>query len=44
MEEDNLILSSVDQDHEEDVREFVKDLMYDCADAEASSVKVKERR
>lgn len=43
VEKDNYILSSIDDDHEEDVKDLVTDVMYDVDDTEITNLKVKER-
>jgi len=43
VEEDNMVLSSIDADHEEDVKDLITDVMYDVDDTEITNLKVKER-
>ena len=43
VEEDNLILSSTEWEHEDDVKDFIADVMYDVDDTEITKLKVKER-
>jgi hypothetical protein len=40
---DNNILSSYDDDHEEDVADLIKDLMHDVDDVKVQSLSVEER-
>lgn len=43
VEEDNNILSSYDENHEEDIHDLITDVMYDVDDTEIESLNVKER-
>lgn len=43
VDEDNNILSSVDEAHVDDVHDLIKDLFYDVDDVQAENITVKER-
>jgi hypothetical protein len=43
VEEENNILSSYDENHEEDIHDLITDVMYDVDDTEIESLNVKER-
>jgi hypothetical protein len=43
VEENNNILSSYDQNHEEDIYDLITDIMYDVDDVKIESLNVKER-
>lgn len=43
VDEDNNILSSVEEAHVDDVYDLVKDLFYDVDDVEIENITVKER-
>jgi hypothetical protein len=43
IDEDNNILSSFDDAHEEDVHDLIKEVMYDIDDVEVENLLVKER-
>jgi hypothetical protein len=43
VDEDNNILSSYEDNHEEDVHDLLKDVMYDVDDVEIENLVVKER-
>lgn len=43
IEEENNILSSYEDNHEEDVHDLLKDVMYDVDDVEIENLVVKER-
>lgn len=44
VDEDNNILSSVEEAHVDDVFDLVKDLFYDVDDVEVENITVKERQ
>ena len=43
IDEDNNLLSSVEEAHIDDVYDLIKDLFYDVDDVEAENITVKER-
>ena len=43
IDEDNNILSSYEDNHEEDVHDLLKDVMYDVDDVEVENLVVRER-
>lgn len=43
IEEDNMILSSTEWEHEDDVQDLITDIMYDVDDTEIANLKVRER-
>jgi len=44
IDEDNNILSAFEDDHEEDVHDLIKNVMYDVDDVKVENLVVKERR
>jgi hypothetical protein len=44
LDEDNNILSSVDDAHEEDVFDYIKDLFYDSEAIKIENLNIKERQ
>lgn len=44
LDEDNHILSSVQEAHEEDVYDYVKDLFYDSEAIKIENLNIKERK
>jgi hypothetical protein len=44
LDEDNHILSSVQESHEEDVYDYVKDLFYDSEAIKIENLNIKERQ
>jgi hypothetical protein len=43
IEENNNLLSSLEEAHEEDVKDLLQEIMYDVDDLEIQDVKVKEK-
>ena len=43
VEEENNILSSYDENHEDDIYDLITDVMYDVDDTEIENLNVKER-
>ena len=44
VEEDNNILTYREEDHEDDVRDLIVDIMYDVDDSQLMNLKVSERK